>query len=190
MRISSLAVLLAIFAAFLSCSINEPNPNISPLCKMAAKGYEEVPDGAKYMEGYKELDELDPSCKSEEKQFFWVNDTNTINPPSVWDKPEDYDSCQGLAYEEATACFKSIKDGKYEYWEQWRNEHKKRDLPISCVAVEGVTMWGAWLTDDEVAELEETYGVYVYGELEYTYEDGGGAILPPTMAIAEEKCGE
>jgi len=38
-------------------------------------------------------------------------------------------------------------------------------LPILCVALgAGVDWWAAWLTDDEIAELVETYGV--------SYDDG------------------
>jgi len=177
-----LIVLLAISITFLAC---DGGIVADPICKaaaaakskVAAKGFEKSFEG---FEGYKRLEELDPSCKSEEKNFVVINDTNTINPPSGWDKPEDYDSCIGLPSEEADACVKSIKDKKYEYLEQWRSEHKKRDLPIPCVAVEGVTLWGAWLTDEEIAGLVETYGVS-YDDGNYEFGTDGENSPPPTV---------
>jgi len=138
----------------------------APHCKVAVakqQGFDKEPDYIKNYEGYKNIDELDPSCKSEERKFFFVHDTNTINPPDL-DK-RIYECQEGETFEEAINC----KDEAMIYWDEWRDEHKKRDLPIPCVVYGGaVNWWGAWLTDGEVAELEGTYGVWMEGQPEYS----------------------
>ncbi|MDR2556024.1 MAG: hypothetical protein LBC64_11455 [Fibromonadaceae bacterium] len=167
MKNFSFIALLATSIAFLACTddgdiITPSLDTVSDNCKevvkskVAAKGFEKSFEG---FEGYKGLEGLDPSCKNEEKNFVLINDTNTINPPDL-DK-RIYECQEGATtFEEVYAC----KDEAMKYWDDWRDEHKKRDLPIPCVAVEGVTMWGAWLTDEEIKDLVETYGV--------SYDDG------------------
>ncbi|MCL1966807.1 MAG: hypothetical protein FWF67_02885 [Fibromonadales bacterium] len=71
-----------------------------------------------------------------------------------------------------------------KYWDDWRSEHKKRDLPIPCVAVEGVTLWGAWLTDEEIAGLVETYGVS-YDDGNYEFVNAGGGTSPGSICTNE-----
>jgi len=143
-----------------------------PLCKVAAakqQGFDKEPDFIKEYDGYKSIEELDPSCKSEERKFFFVHDTNTINPPDL-DK-RIYECQEGKTFEEAINC----KDEGMIYFDEWRDEHKKRDLPIPCVVYGGaVTWWGAWLTDGEVAELEGTYGVWMEGQPEYSSGSNAG----------------
>jgi len=190
MKTFRIAASLAISVAFLSCSTSEPGPGSgSPRCKIAAKqGYEEVPSFIKEFDGYKDIEKLDPSCKSEGKEFFYVYDTVTINPPDL-DK-RIYECQESKTYlDEAIGC----KDEAMKYWDDWRAEHKRRDLPIPCVVYEGaVNWWGALLTAEEVTELEETYGVNIYGQSEYLSSDSGGGndAIPPTMAIDEKRCGE
>jgi len=200
MRILSIALLLAISAAFLSCSSDEGNVvgdenKVVPSCKIvAAKGFE---DSYKDFEGYKELDELDPSCKNEQKNFVIIYDTNTFSLPDI--NKLLFERCESVSFathEEAIAC----KDEITKEADIWFNEHQKRNLPIPCVAYENVNSWGAWLTNDEIAGLIETYGVsYDDGTREIVdlNEDGptyGNAIPPPiagnTTPITEKRCGE
>ena len=187
MKKFSFVALLSISVAFLSCSPSDEDVEINngpgpAKCKIAAKSrLEELYE--KY-DGYKGLDKLDPSCASEEKKLVEIRDTNTINPPDL-DK-RIYECHQSAAnFDDDYAC----KDEAMKYWDEWREEHKKRDLPIPCVAVEGVTSWFTWLTDDEIAELVETYGVsYDDWEERPVYEDdvpvGGNASGNPPPPIA------
>lgn len=195
MKTFHIVALLAISVAFLSCSTNEPSVSLlpSPACKMAAKqGYEEIPSFIKEYDGYNDIEKLDPSCKSEERKFFYVYDTNTVNPPDLEIRLIE---CQKdkTTYEEIRAC----KDEGMIYWDEWRNEHKRRDLPIPCVVYDG-GWWGALLTDEEVAELEEIYSVSINGQPEYKNDvlvgvvggNGNTDIPPPTTVTGEKRCGE
>jgi len=171
----------------LSCNFNDEGDElgVTPKCKIAAKqGYDEMPEIYKSFDDYKEPS---PSCKNGGKKFWFVYDTNTVNAPDV-DK-RIYEECDGkTTFEEAIAC----KDEIMKYAEQWRNDHKKReDLPISCVVVEGVDWWGAWLNEEKVVELEETYGVHILGVPEYSNDVGvnGNTDIPPPADINEKKCG-
>ena len=126
--------------AFLSCSPNDDDVEInngpgSAKCKIAAKSHLE--ELYEKFDGYKGLDELDPSCASEEKKLVQIRDTNTINPP---DLDKRLYECQENAatFEDAYAC----KDEGMKYWDDWREEHKKRDLPIPCVALERQSLGG------------------------------------------------
>jgi hypothetical protein len=171
----------------LSCNVNDEGDDlgaapVTPKCKIAAKqGYDEMPEVYKSFDGYKEPS---PSCKNGGKKFWSVYDTNTVNAPDV-DK-RIYEEC---TIEAPITC----KDEIVKYADQWRDDHKKREnLPISCIVVEGANWWGAWLTDEEVAELEETYGVHILGVPEYSNDVVGGngnTDIPPPADINEKKCG-
>ncbi|MDR2582703.1 MAG: hypothetical protein LBC75_04405 [Fibromonadaceae bacterium] len=188
MKMFSFVALLATSVAFLSCSTNDEGVEINndpshARCKIAAKGFEK---SFETFDGYKGLDELDPSCKSEEKKFVLINDTNTVNPPDL--EKRLYECQEGTTtFEEAYAC----KDEGMKYRDDWRDEHKKRDLPIPCVALgEAANWWGAWLTDDEIAYLVEIYGVsYDDGNYEYANNDlaigGNGNPPPPTVGCGK-----
>ena len=139
MKKFSFVALISMSVAFLSCNPNDDDVEINngsgpAKCKIAAKGFEK---SFEKFDGYKGLDELDPSCASEEKKFVLINDTNTINPP---DLDKRIYECQESAatFEDAYAC----KDEAMKYWNDWREEHKKRDLPIPCVALERQSLGG------------------------------------------------
>jgi hypothetical protein len=165
--IKTLACAAAVSALLLACGDTSTN-SIEPSYKIEPgndtepgmepgknKGYGDS-DTYKSMEGYKELDQLAPSCKSEQKNLVIINEDTKLGPP-----PDLHSRCIGLTSDkEIDAC----KDEGEKEWEIWRSGYKKSDLPIPCVAVEGGNWWGAWLTDEEVAELVEKYGV--------SYDDG------------------
>jgi len=176
MKKFSFVALLSMSVAFLSCNPNDEDVEINngpghARCKIAAKSrLEEVYET---FDGYKGLDELDPSCASEEKKLVEIRDTNMINHPDL-DKRMHECYATYATLDEAYAC----KDEATKYGDEWREEHKKRDLPIPCVAIgEGVDWWAAWLTDDEIAELVETYGVSSY------YSDGNDEVTEDGVAI-------
>jgi len=156
-------------SSYESSSSVEPVIIGEPSCKVAAKqGYDEEPSYIKEYDGYISIDELDPSCKSKERKFFFVYDTNTVNPPNLDERRRE---CQEgkTTFEEVIAC----KDEGMIYWDEWRDEHKKRDLSIPCVVFGGaVDWWGAWLTDEEVVELKEIYSVGINGIPTFIIEGG------------------
>jgi len=137
---------------------------------------------------YKELDELDPSCKNEQKRFVIISDTNSLRPPENLDSLVNECTKDKSTMEEIIAC----KDEVTEYWDKWTAEHPKRNLPIPCVAIEtAINWWGAWLTDDEVAGLVSKYGVsYEDGNHEYGPAQGGSGPVITPQPIDEKNCGE
>jgi hypothetical protein len=154
MKKFSFVALLSMSAAFLSCSPDEGVDRYIVSCGggVAAKSYE-----------YKNYKDLDPSCKSEEKKFFAVFDTNTVSPPGFGREPDT----SFTNPEDARAW----KEEQIKLYDEWVIEHKKRDLPISCVTFEGPNFWRAFLTDEEVTELVETYGVSYVSDI-YVVDDG------------------
>jgi len=148
----------------------------------------------KEFSGYKGRDELDPSCKNEQKRFVIVHDTTSSRPPENLDSlvNECRKEKEANAIEEIVAC----KDEVSKYADKWVDEHPKRNLPIPCVALDAGYWWGAWLTKDETVELVSKYGVF-YEDGNYEYipsgEVGGNTegelvIAPPP--IVEKNCGE
>jgi len=187
------AALLAIFFAFLSCSTNEGGYS-SPRCKIAAKGYA-VPDHIKELDSY---NELDPSCKSEQKKlvvfydFFpkeidwdYVYSHLPGYVPGSGNSVGEYGGANSLGDVYYVVNGIEMTEEKYEtykaeYWRKYGEELDKsgRDLDIQCV-IDGNL---ALLTDKEITELKEKYdylAIEDYTEAVPMTDGENGAIPPP-----------
>ena len=158
MKTLSFAVLFAVSATFLSCSTDEDD--VRDCVKAAKLNYEDIED-------------IDPSCKSEQKKLVSIID---LSPREIdWDYVYSHlpGYVPGSGYVPETGGVTGSGPAYYnvngiemtqeeyevynrEYWRKYGEElsKSKRDLPIPCIVGDGIAL----LTDEEIAELMETYG--------------------------------
>jgi len=117
------------------------------------------------------LSELEPSCNSEQKKLVTVLDMH--KEETDWDHvggdvSARYDSQTGeYIVNGERMSEKEYEDFMEDYWKRYYEQLKgKRDLPIPCVVSDKSTGWIALLTEEEIAELQKTYG-----ELYFEYAD-------------------
>jgi hypothetical protein len=188
------AASLAISVAFLSCSGKDETESHSLCSGIAAKqSYEDDFD----------YESLDPSCISEQKKLIQIVEMHgRFNNP----EEEHWDSLYSHVpeYVPGTGRFPELRGSNEIGWTYYVNDiamtqeeydeyqrkvssiekrdfDTKRDLPIPCVVGDYEVVWWAMLTDEEVAELEETYGelsIYDPSKMDYRSSSGVEADLP------------
>jgi hypothetical protein len=170
MKTFHFVVLFTASAVFLSCSTGVDGTHCS---KMAAKlGYEEVPDNLKDLDSYKELDQ---SCKSEQKKLVTFSDLHLASEDIDWNYVYSHLPGYVPGSGQVSVSGSGSSQGDYSYtvngidmtqeeYEAYNIEYSRkyyeelsrnqRILQIPCTIINNVAL----LTDEEIAELKETYG--------------------------------
>jgi len=153
------AISVAAFAVFACSDANdEPNnsSNIGAKCKQVALLSSDV-----------SYDNLDPSCKSEQKKLVVVSDLH--QEEIDWDYVGG-DIAVRMEIDQETGEHIFIVNGKkmseeeFSEFDAERNKRYqeqlkgKRDLAIPCVVSDYATSWVALLTEQEISELTAKYG--------------------------------
>jgi hypothetical protein len=144
-------------------------------------------------------DELDPSCKDEQRKLIYVYDNPEINWDYVYSHLPGYAPGTGQVEESGSYSGGSASHNvngidmtqeeyeayKSEYWRKYYEEieNSKKNLPILCVVKSDAISLLALLTEEEVAKLKEMRGGLHFNDYQDVLKSSNS-----NGAVANEGC--